>query len=185
LIGKNKLTSWWDITTDLNFYDADVNAHNLPGGIDTSVFSWFAKLSNDFKFPKNYSAQLSGVYTAKTLIPQSTGGGNGPGTFGQQQPNASGYIKPSGYVDFAIKKDFLKNNAASLTLQMSDIFRTRTYSSYSQTPYSIQDNWRIRDPQVVRLTFNWRFGKVDASLFKRKNMKAEMDNIQNIQSTGQ
>jgi outer membrane receptor protein involved in Fe transport len=185
LIGKNKLTSWWDITTDLNFYDATVNASNLSGGINNSQFSWFGKLSNDFKFPKNYSAQVSGVYTAKTLIPQSTGGGQGPGTFGQQQPNADGYIKPSGYVDIAFKKDFLKNNAASLTLQMSDVFRTRTYSSYSQTQFAIQQNWRIRDPQVVRLTFNWRFGKADASLFKRKNMKAEIDNIQNIQSSGQ
>jgi len=185
LIGKNKIMNWWDVTTDLNFYDATVDASNLSGGINNSQFSWFGKLSNDFKFPKNYSAQVSGVYTAKTLIPQSTGGGQGPGTFGQQQPNADGYIKPSGYVDIAFKKDFLKNNAASLTLQMSDVFRTRTYSSYSQTQFAIQQNWRIRDPQVVRLTFNWRFGKADVSLFKRKNMKAEIDNIQNIQSSGQ
>jgi len=185
LISKNKLTSWWDVTTDLNFYDASVNARNLPGGIDTSQYSWFGKISSNFKFPKNYSIQLSGTYNAKTVLPQSTGGGQGPGTFGQQQPNANGYIKPFGEVEAAIKKDFLKNNAASLTLAMSDIFRTRSYSSHAETPYFIQDNYRLRDPQVVRLTFNWRFGKVDASLFKRKNMKAEIDNIQNIQSSGQ
>lgn len=186
LISKNKLTGWWDVTTDLNFYDATINASNLPGGIDTSQYSWFGKISNNFKLPKNYSIQLSGTYNAKTVIPQSTGGGQGPGTFGQQQPNANGYVKPFGEVEAAIKKDFLKNNAASLTLTMSDIFRTKTYNSFSQTPYYIQDNYRIRDPQVVRLTFSWRFGKTDANLFKRKNMKAEIDNIQNtIQSTGQ
>ncbi|HTB51260.1 MAG TPA: TonB-dependent receptor [Ferruginibacter sp.] len=186
LISKNKLTDWWDVTTDFNFYDATINASNLPGGIDTSQFSWFAKISNNFKFPKSYSIQLSGTYNAKTIIPQSTGGGQGPGTFGQQQPNANGYIKPFGEVEVAIKKDFLKNNAASLTLAMSDIFRTKTYESFSQSQYYIQDNYRLRDPQVVRLTFSWRFGKVDANLFKRKNMKAEIDNIQNtIQSTGQ
>jgi len=186
LISKNKLTSWWDVTTDLNFYDASVNAKNLPGGIDTSQFSWFGKISSNFKFPKNYSIQLSGTYNAKTVLPQSTGGGQGPGTFGQQQPNANGYIKPFGEIEAAIKKDFLKNNAASLTLAMSDIFRTRSYSSHAETQYFLQDNYRLRDPQVVRLTFSWRFGKVDANLFKRKNMKAEIDNIQNtIQSTGQ
>jgi hypothetical protein len=31
----------------------------------------------------------------------------------------------------------------------------------------------------VRLNFNWRFGKFDMSLFKRKNMKGEMEGMQN------
>jgi hypothetical protein len=29
----------------------------------------------------------------------------------------------------------------------------------------------------LRLQFNWRFGKFDASLFKRKNMKGEMEGM--------
>jgi outer membrane receptor protein involved in Fe transport len=185
LIGKNKLTNWWDVTTDLNFYDATINAGNLPGGINSSQFSWFGKMSFNFKFPKNYTLQVSGSYNAKSIVPQSSGGGQGPGTFGQSQPNADGYVKPYGDVDAAIKKDFLKNNAASLTLQISDIFRTNSYSTVAKSPYYIQDNYRLRDPQVARLTFTWRFGKTDANLFKRKNMKAEMDNIQNVQSSGQ
>jgi hypothetical protein len=32
---------------------------------------------------------------------------------------------------------------------------------------------RRRDPQVFRLNFNYRFGKMDVSLFKRKNTKAD------------
>jgi hypothetical protein len=35
---------------------------------------------------------------------------------------------------------------------------------------------------MIRLNFNWRFGKVDVNLFKRKNMKGEMENMQGIQS---
>ena len=85
-------------------------------------------------------------------------------------------------MDIAIKKEFLKNNAASLTLQMNDIFRTQLSASHSESQYFIQDNERRRDPQVLRLNLNWRFGKFDVSLFKRKNMKGEMENMQNMQS---
>jgi ferric enterobactin receptor len=81
-------------------------------------------------------------------------------------------------VDIAIRKDFLKNNAASITLQMSDIFRTRLNGVVSQSSFFIQDVERRRDPQVLRLNFSWRFGKVDASLFKRKNTRVETDNMQ-------
>ena len=188
LTSTNKVNTWWDITTDINLYNATIDASNLSGDGNSNETSWFGKLSNTFKLPKKYSIQLSGFYTAKSLVPQSSGG-NGNAFGGQQQPNANGYLNPSGAVDIAIKKDFLKNNAASLTLQVADIFRTKTYSTFSSVYNETgsllytQDYWRIRDPQLVRLNFNWRFGKTDISLFKRKDMKSEMENMQNMNSS--
>ena len=143
--------------------------------------SWFFKINNSFKLPKNYSIQLSGDYQAKTLVQPGGGGGGGRGGMmfgGGNLPSAQGYIKPFYGVDIAIKKDFLKNNAASITLQMSDVFRTRINGSYAQSVYFIQETDRRRDPQVLRLNLNWRFGKFDVSLLKRKNMKGEQENMQ-------
>ena len=100
---------------------------------------------------------------------------------GGSQPSAQGYIKPIFGADFSIRKEFLKNNAASITLQFSDIFRTRLYATHNESAFFVQDNERRRDPQFVRLNFNWRFGKIDVSLFKRKNLKGEMENMQNAQ----
>ncbi len=195
LTGKNKIANWWDLTTSINIFQSTIQAGNLVGGTDNSQWSWFVKLNNNFKLPKNYSIQLSGDYTAKTLLPASGGGSRGGGGmggmfgggggFGQTQSSAQGYIKPKYSVDFAFKKEFLKNNAASLTLQVNDIFRTQLSASHSESAYFIQDNERRRDPQVARLNFNWRFGKFDVSLFKRKNLKGEMENMQNMQSVGQ
>lgn len=189
LTGKNKLANWWDITTNINIFNSTIDAANIVGGLKTSQWSWFAKINNNFKLPKNYSIQLSGDYTAKTLLPPGSSGGRGMGGmmggfsgFGQVQTSAQGYIKPRYSMDIAIKKEFLKNNAASLTLQMNDIFRTQLSASHSESQYFIQDNERRRDPQVLRLNLNWRFGKFDVSLFKRKNMKGEMENMQNMQS---
>ncbi len=58
---------------------------------------------------------------------------------------------------------------------MNDIFRTKKYDAHSESAFFIQDVVRRRDAQILRLNFNWRFGKFDASLFKRKNTKAESD----------
>ena len=65
-------------------------------------------------------------------------------------------------------------NGASITLGINDFARTQVYKSYSEsyfspTDYFTQISARRRDPQVVRLNFNYRFGKFDASLFKRRN----------------
>ena len=164
----------------------EIKAANLPGVTNSSLFSWFAKLNNSFKLPKNYSIQLSGDYQAKTLLPASSGsnrGGGGGGMFGGgAQSTSQGYIKPVYGADIAIKKDFLKNNAASLTLQFSDIFRSRIYATHAETTVFVQDNRRLRDPQILHLNFNWRFGKFDVGLFKRKNIKGEMESIQSVQN---
>lgn len=187
LTGKNKITKWWDITTSLNFFDVTIEASNLVATGVNNQFSWFAKLNNSFKLPKNFSIQLTGDYQTKTLLPANSGRGRGGvgmyggGMYGQTQSTAQGYIKPVYGADIAIKKDFLKNNEASLTLQMSDIFRTKVYSTHAETIYFIQDNLRRRDPMLIRLNFNWRFGKFDVALFRRKNLKGEMENMQNIQ----
>ena len=104
------------------------------------------------------------------------GGGGGP--FGQAQSASQGYIKPYYAVDIAVRKNFLKNNAASATLSFSDIFRTRKQEQHSQSEFFIQDVSRLRDPQMIRLNLSYRFGKMDMSLFKRKNMKGEMEGTQ-------
>jgi len=184
LTGKNKLTKWWDLTTNVNLFNSTIKAGNLAGSSNSSLFSWFAKINNNFKLPKNFSIQLSGDYTAKTLVAPGSGNrGMGGGMMfgGGSQPSSQGYIKPIFGADLSIRKDFLKNNAASLTLQFSDIFRSKIYATHADGPGFIQDNERRRDPQFVRLNFNWRFGKIDVSLFKKKNMKGEMENMQNAQ----
>lgn len=182
LTGRNKIAKWWDLTSNVNLYNATIKAGNLPGTSDNSQFSWFAKINNSFKLPKDFSIQLTGDYQAKTLIPA---GGGGRMFYGSAQTTSQGYIKPNYGADISIRKNFMKNNAASLTLSINDIFLTRTSSSYASSDFFIQENERIRKGQVFRLNFNWKFGKFDASLFKRKNVKGDMENMRDLQNPGQ
>jgi hypothetical protein len=50
--------------------------------------------------------------------------------------------------------------------------------SYSESQFFTQTNSRRRDWQVLRLNFNYRFGKLDVSLFKRKNTRSGSDGMQ-------
>ena len=189
----NKIADWWSLTSNINVYDSKINGNNLESDLNNEKVSWFGKINNQFKLPKNYSIQFTGDYTSKTILPPNRSGGGGGGMFfgGGNLATANGYTDPVYGFDIALKKDFLKDKAASLTLSMNDIFRTRVYrthstSNFSSTVYSTQDNERRRDPQIVRLNFNWRFGKFDVSLFKRKNLKAEQEGMQNgMQGVGQ
>lgn len=193
LIGRNAITKWWDLTSNINIFTSKINV------IDTGKFaiptvgqtySWFGKINNTFKLPKNFTLQITGDFTSKTVLPPGGSAGNtsmGGGRFGPTvSGSAQGYSRPTGGVDASLKYEFLKNKAASLTLSVSDIFRTRVSDVYTTTASLNQDAYRRRDPQFFRLQFNYRFGKFDVALFKRKNLKGEMESIQGgMQGGGQ
>lgn len=182
LTSRNAFTKWLEVTSNLNLYNSIIDGSNIEKGLRNEQFSYYAKLNTNFKLPSNYSIQLTGEYQSKTAIPVNTGGrGGGGGWMGPQASTTQGYIRPNYGLDIAFKKDFLKNNAASVTLSFSDILRTRLYDAYSVSGSFEQNTNRRRDPQFVRLNFSYRFGKFDASLFKRKNNRGGMDGMQDVQ----
>ena len=188
-VARNKITKWWDLTSNLNLFTSKINT-GIAGQPEQDQFaSWFAKVNNSFRLPKNLTLQLSGEYQSRTVLPPGGsgggGGGRGGGMFGGGgggmfgQPSAAqGYVRANYGVDAALRYEFMKNRQASLSLNVNDIFRTRRSDIHSESPYFVQDVFRQRDAQVLRLNFNWRFGKFDASLFKRKNLRNQGD--QNI-----
>ncbi len=190
LISKNKITRWWDLTSNLNLYTSKIDIDDPNQPKQGQFMSWFGKINNSFKLPANFTIQLSGDYQSKTILPPGGSGSGGRGGFGGWfgGPTASqGYVRATYGVDAAIKYDFLKEKRASVSLNVNDIFRTRKQDVYSESAYFIQNSFRRRDAQIFRLNFSWRFGKFDASLFKRKNMKNQdnngMDNM-NMQMGG-
>ena len=179
LTTQNTVTKWWDLNANVNIYNSYINSDNVYGSSQDAMWSWFGKINNTYKLPKNFKIQLSGTYQSKTNIPISQGGGfmgGGPG--GGAQSAAQGYIHSNWGVDAALQKSFLKNNAASVTFNVSDIFRTRKYQQYSESAFYIQNNYRLNDVPMMRLTFAFRFGQMDMSLFKRKNVKGEAEGAQ-------
>jgi outer membrane receptor protein involved in Fe transport len=186
LTGRNVLTKKFDIVTNLNIYNAEINSENVKMGITNSQTSFFGKMTLTQKIGKTnqWTIQANGDYQSKTVLPVNSGGGGMGGRFfgATQAAGSNGYVNPNYGVDMSLRRDLIKNKSgqgyqASLTLSMNDIFRTRIYDVQTSSEYFVQNLRRRRDPQVLRLQFNWRFGKIDTNLFKRKNMKGEMEGM--------
>lgn len=183
LVFKNPLTKWVDMTTNLNFYNSTIDGTNITTGLTNNRTSFWLKTNIMCKLPKNFIFQLTGDYSSKKALDVgssergggmggSGGGPGGGGGFGGTSNTVQGYIEPIYGIDLSLKKDFLKNRNLSITLSMSDVLRSRVTKTHSESIYFIQDTYRRRDPQIWRLQVSWKFGKMDSSLFKRKNTKS-------------
>jgi outer membrane receptor protein involved in Fe transport len=189
LTSRNPITKWLETTTNLNMFNSSINSSNLQVDLNNSLWSFFGKINMNIKLPSSFTLQLTSEYRSKSILPQNNGGGGGRGGGGSMggggggwggftQTTAQGYVMPNYGFEFALRKDFLKEKRGSLTFSMNDMFKTKVFGSYSSSQYFTQTNSRRRDWQVLRVNFSYRFGKVDASLFKRKNTKAGADGMQ-------
>jgi ferric enterobactin receptor len=178
----NSLNKWWDMTTNINLYNSFINTSNLNETSQSALWSWFGKLNSNFKLPSKFKLQLTFIYQSKTNLPVNSNIQNMGGPPNMQSQSASqGYIKAFYGADAAISRSFLKNDAATISVSMSDIFRSRWSDQFSESQYFIQEYNRLKDPQLVRVNFTWKFGKMDVSLFKRKNMNGSQDAMQGVQ----
>lgn len=183
IVSKNAPAPWWDVTTNVNVYTSKINVNDPLVPTADQIYSWFGKINNTFKLPKNFTLQVSGDYNSKTVLAPGgsagSGGGGGRGGFGGTvSGNAQGFSMPTYGVDVALKYEFLKGKAASITLSGSDIFKTRVSDIYTDAGFFNQHQYRVRDQQLFSINFAYRFGKFDASLLKRKNLKAEQEGMQ-------
>ena len=97
-------TKWWDMTTNFNLFNSKINLTDpkFSGSLSNQRTSWFVKWTNSFKFLKTFSIQLQGEYYAKTVLPQSGGGGQRGPFGGGAIATAQGYINPRYDFDIAI-----------------------------------------------------------------------------------
>jgi outer membrane receptor protein involved in Fe transport len=121
-------------------------------------FNWEGKLILNYttqsKKPlwTDFNFQLNGQYESQEVIPQ-------------------GRNKAQFVVDFAIRKEFLKQKAAALTLAINDVFNTNRWGQVLDTENFYQDSYRRWRVRTYRLTFTYRFGNRDFQLFKDNNRR--------------
>lgn len=134
-----QIKKWWmaNLWTNVynNHYKGVVNGDNISLGATTAQVN----LSNQFKFNKGWSAELSGFYTS-------------PMTEGVFQ------IKGFGKVDMGITKQILKGKG-TLRLSGRDIFLTQKINGTSRFSNIDAAFQQRRDSRQVALGFTYRFSK--------------------------
>ena len=72
-------------------------------------------------------------------------------------------------MDFALRKEFLKNRAAAVTFAINDIFNSDRWGQIYDTENFYQDAYRRWNVRNFRVSFSYRFGKSDFRIGQREN----------------
>jgi len=155
---QEKFGDNFDITPNVNVGYRKVNADQNSLNLSNEGFDFSAKLTANYKIKteqqsnvfNNLSFQLNADYHSPRVIPQ-----------GRRLERFSS--------DFAMQKDVFKNNRGSIIFSVNDIFNTHRYGVIYDTPTFYQETFNRHWVRSFRLTFSYKFGNSDFSLFRQNN----------------
>lgn len=146
----------FEMVPNINLQYRKVKAVIGDLNLSNQGFNWESKVILNYKFGtkksmlKNTSLQLSGEYESREVIPQ-------------------GRNKEQYEVNFALRKEFLKNRAAAVTFAVNDIFNSDRWGQIYDTENFYQDAYRRWNVRNFRISFSYRFGKSDFRTGQREN----------------
>ncbi len=140
ITGKVQATKAWDIMLSANVFQNNLDGGNIDPSLNNNGLSWFNKLNTNYKLNKQISFQLMGNYESA-------------------KPLAQGRLNEVYWIDAAVKATFLKGNKASITLNVSDIFNTRKYTTNYNLPLYSQNIYRDVETRIGTINFSYNFGK--------------------------
>jgi hypothetical protein len=134
-----------NITTNYVYINAsDGNGNNYYN----KGFTYEGKIIASYKFPLDITFQANANY-------------EGP------KPLAQGQVKEMYFMDLSLVKTLKQR--ITFNLSLSDVFNTKRRLMYYDTPDYIQEMARRRESRYLKFSVTWMFGKMDASVFKRKS----------------
>lgn len=152
-----KIGKQFDLTYNIDLQyrttKASVNGINLGNhgfNIDTKLIGNYKITNAKSSILNNLSMQLTANYEGPEVTPQ-------------------GKNKQQFFSDFALRKEFLKKNAASISFSVNDIFNSRKFGNIYDTDDFYQDSYRRWSVRTFRITFSYKFGDTDFDLFKKKD----------------
>ncbi len=134
---------WWRIMPSFNLTQTILDSSNVGADLNNNNFSFGGRLSNNMTVWKNLDLQIFTFFRAPSQTLQ-------------------GKMKGMIMMTFGAKKKIL-NDKGSLGLNVRDPFSIGKFKFIGDTPtfYSVFEGQR--EPQVVTLTFTYRFGKQERS----------------------
>ena len=157
LVAKNQLFKILNLTSSVNLDYEKLHASTYTNPYNTSIttsipaqsdFSWSANIMANFMLSKTFSGQITGEYSAPTLI-------------------AQGYESPEYQVNLGLRKTFL-DRKLSLSLMANDIFnfnkeRTVTWGTGF---YQYSESYFHR--RMIGLTATYNFGNMKPKMSQKK-----------------
>ena len=145
LVASTQLADWWRVFGNLNLFGYETTGAYYDDITDTNFdlsgkgFSWFGRITNNFKLPSNIDFQVNGFYRAG-------------------QENAQSKRKPMYMVNLALSKDVMEGNG-TLSFNVRDLFETMRRKVENFGPgYSSDLDMQWRGRQFT-LNFTYRINQ--------------------------
>ncbi len=157
IVMSESWTTRWNVVGFYNKFTSEIPS----GSLNNDQFSYQVYMSNEFTLPQGWRAELTGNYQSGLVY----------GLFS---------IEPRYGIDFGFTKRVM-NDAGTLKIGMSDVFRTQINNVSIRQNDIILDVHSFYDSRRVNASFNYRFGnqKVKQS---RKRTTATDDELRRIQT---
>ena len=160
---QHKIGENFDLTPSVDMQYRVVNAEVGDLNLSNEGFTWEGKLTMNYKLGaeraslwRDLGFQLMGEYESREVT-------------------AQGFNKPQYRVDFALRKDFLKDKKASFTFNINDVFNSHQFINVYDTDNFYQESYRRRNVRTFRLTLTYKFGKQDFTLNRRSEDRGDRD----------
>jgi hypothetical protein len=149
------LSKIWNFTFSTNVFNNYFSGVINSAQLNVDYTSFTINTSNQFKFKKGWSAEISGLYRYRSL-------------------DGSSLDEPLGMIVLGAAKQILKNKG-TLKLNVRDPFYTMQYKSITKFD-NIDMNTIFRsDSRQVAFAFTYRFGKNQNNIPQRKRTSASQD----------
>lgn len=148
-----------EIIPNVNLQYRKVKAVVGDLNLSNQGFNWESKLMFNYKFAakagllKNLNTQITADYESREIIPQ-------------------GRNKEQFEVDFALRKEFLKNRVLAATFTVDDVFNSDRFGQIYDTENFYQDSYRRWNVRSFRVSISYRFGNRDFNLFGNRERRS-------------
>lgn len=149
-----KLTLWKGSEATLNGNVQWISIGLAQNGVEytNTGTSFDGKVNLSQKLPKGFTLQVNADYDGPQTIPQ-------------------GHTLERYSMDVTLRKTFSKQ--FFITVGANNIFNSRGWGSFYETPYFEQESFRSWGSREFRVNATWRFGKQDTQLFGRKTASTD------------
>ena len=162
-------TKWWRISANYSYFYTKLHGDVSRGADEGSA--WTAKLTSFFTIGKNVDFQINGNYRSKVI----SAGGSGRGFF--MMGGAQGETKEMYWIDLGARVNVL-NNKGTITLRVSDIFKTQTHKSDTWDTNFTSYSESGRDSRVVFIGFSYRINNYKMRREKRNENEDIMEGME-------
>lgn len=129
-----------NLNAGLSGFQQVIDATNVEDGLTTDTFSWRARLSATMNITDDLALQFFMMYSPPRDVPQ-------------------GRMSGMSFANIALRQR-LWDNRGSLSLNVRDAFATSNFNFTSFGDGYYQESSRIRETQIVTLSFQYSFGEM-------------------------